>query len=127
MHAKKRTLLIIDRDKILVQFLTEEFTKKKWDVRSTTSVTNAKKVYARKIPNVLVIDDAEPEADVFMREWRVSKKTGAIPIVVLTEGLSHDRLITHLGRGAKVYLKGQISLASLTRVIEGCATSQIKS
>ena len=121
--ARRRTILVVDDEKDLVDLVTYNLQRNGYDVLCAYSGTEALEVAQRQVPDLVLLDLMLPGVDgtEVARRLRADARTAGVPIIMLTAKGEETDVVVGLTLGADDYVTKPFSmkilLARLTTVL----------
>ncbi len=121
--AKKRTVLVVDDEKDLVDLITYNLQRNGYDVVCAMNGTDALDLAQRHVPDLVILDLMLPGIDgtEVARRLKADARTAQVPIIMLTAKGEETDVVVGLTLGADDYVTKPFSmkilLARLTSVL----------
>lgn len=114
INEEKETLLIIDDNHEIVDFLTESLTKNYNCIKAYNGKEGLKAV-SKRIPNLIIVDHMMPEMNgfEFTKAMRHNQQTASVPIIMLTAKDDMNTEMESLKIGVDVFISKPFELKKL--------------
>src|SRR5688572_19241961 len=113
--AKKRTVLVVDDEKDLVDLITYNLQRNGYDVLCAFSGTEALELAQKHVPDLMILDLMLPGLDgtEVARRLKADARTAMIPIIMLTAKGEETDVVVGLTLGADDYVTKPFSMKIL--------------
>ncbi|SFD76678.1 DNA-binding response regulator, OmpR family, contains REC and winged-helix (wHTH) domain [Paenibacillus catalpae] len=117
----KRSILLVDDDMLMREFITDYFKKEQWDVHEAENGRVALELFERFTVDLVVLDIMMPEMDGWSVCRRIREKSD-VPIIMITARAEDDDQLMGFELGADEYVTKPLS----PRVLVARATALMK-
>ena len=113
-------ILVCDDDDMIVQIVTSKLKSLGYGVMTAGDGTTALAMIRKTIPSVLILDTIMPGVGGLevLRAIRASRRTAALPVLMLTARRGEDDISAAVRLGANDYLGKPFSLGDLATRVE---------
>jgi len=131
MSKENPTIMVVEDEVLLLQAITKKLKLSKMDVLSCSSGQQALDYLASidELPDAIWLDYYLKDMNglVFMQELKRNKKWAQIPVLVVSNSASPEKVHNMLGLGAKQYiLKAEYRLDEIIAMIRGFIADNTK-
>jgi DNA-binding response OmpR family regulator len=101
--ALKRSLLLVEDDMLMREFITDYFKKEQWEVYEAENGTIALEIFDQTFVDLIVLDIMMPEMDGWSVCRRIREKSD-VPIIIITARSEDDDQVLGFELGADEYV-----------------------
>ena len=117
-------ILLVDDDPLLQKSLTLFLTLRGYEVEGALTAHDALEAFARRRPDLIVLDLGLPDRDGSEVCLRVRQES-TVPIIVLSARAGEHDKITALEQGADDYISKPVGLEKLREAVERLVPAQL--
>ncbi|MFF2907916.1 response regulator transcription factor [Paenibacillus sp. NPDC057934] len=117
----KRSILLVEDDALMREFITDYFKKEQWEVYEAENGRQALEIFARSMVDLVVLDIMMPEMDGWSVCRRIRQKSD-VPIIIITARTEDDDQLMGFELGADEYVTKPFS----PKVLVARATALMK-
>jgi DNA-binding response OmpR family regulator len=107
-YAMKRSLLLVEDDLLMREFITDYFKKEQWEVHEAENGRIALEIFEQTSIDLMVLDIMMPEMDGWSVCRRIREKSD-VPIIMITARAEEDDHIMGFELGADEYVTKPLS------------------
>jgi DNA-binding response OmpR family regulator len=107
-YAMKRSLLLVEDDQLMREFITDYFKKEQWEVHEAENGRIALEIFEQTSIDLMVLDIMMPEMDGWSVCRRIREKSD-VPIIMITARAEEDDHIMGFELGADEYVTKPLS------------------